>query len=98
MASVAPQGYRRLSRWRHFTVQSAPLLLAVTILVLTLIAWIFFYYRDQETFPTGFAWPSFLNPSMPLVFAAVGQSVVVLSRGLRLSPGAMLSLTVRLAP
>src|SRR4051812_50000665 len=87
MASVAPHGYRRLSRWRHFTVQSAPLLLAVTILVLTLIAWIFFYYRDQETFPTGFDWTSFLNTSMPLVFAAVGPSVVVLTRGLDLSIG-----------
>src|SRR3954470_22970560 len=94
MASVAPQGYRRLSRWRHFTVQSAPLLLAVTILLLTLFAWIFFYYRDQDTFPTGFDWVSFLNTSMPLVFAAVGQSVVVLTRGLDLSVGGMISLTI----
>src|SRR4051794_5071305 len=97
MASVAPQGYRRLSRWRHFTVQSAPLLLAVTIFVLTLIAWIFFYFRDQDTFPTGFDWVSFLNTSMPLVFAAVGQSVVVLTRGLDLSVGGMISLPVSLA-
>ena len=97
MASVAPQGYRRLSRWRHFTVQSAPLLLAVTILLLTLFAWIFFYYRDQDAFPTGFDWVSFLNTSMPLVFAAVGQSVVVLTRGLDLSVGGMISVTVSLA-
>jgi ribose transport system permease protein len=94
---VAPRGYRRLSRWRHFTVQSAPLLLAWIILALTLVAWIAFYYNDQDTFPTGFDWLSFLNTSMPLVFAAVGQSVVVLTRGLDLSIGGMISVGVSLA-
>ena len=96
-AEVAPRGYRRLSRWRHFTVQSAPLLLAWIILALTLVAWIAFYYNDQDTFPTGFDWLSFLNTSMPLVFVAVGQSVVVLTRGLDLSVGGMISITVSLA-
>jgi ribose transport system permease protein len=94
---VAPRGYRRHSRWRHFTVQSAPLLLAWIILALTLVAWIGFYYDDQGTFPTGFDWLSFLNTSMPLVFAAIGQSVVVLTRGLDLSVGGMISITVSLA-
>jgi ribose transport system permease protein len=96
-AEVAPRGYRRLSRWRHFTVQSAPLLLAWTILLLTLVAWIVFYFNDQDTFPTGFDWLSFLNTAMPLVFAAVGQSVVVLTRGLDLSIGGMISVGVSLA-
>jgi ribose transport system permease protein len=94
---VAPRGYRRRSRWRHFTIQSAPLLLAWIILTLTLVAWIVFYYNDQETFPTGFDWLSFLNTAMPLVFAAVGQSVVVLTRGLDLSIGGMISVGVSLA-
>jgi ribose transport system permease protein len=96
-AEVAPRGYRRLSRWRHFTVQSAPLLLAWIILALTLVAWIAFYFNDQDTFPTGFDWLSFLNTAMPLVFAAVAQSVVVLTRGLDLSIGGMISVSVSLA-
>src|SRR3954451_8143534 len=94
---VAPRGYRRHSRWRHFTVQSAPLLLAWIILALTLVAWIGFYYNELSTFPTGFDWLTFLNTSMPLVFAAVGQSVVVLTRGLDLSIGGMISVGVSLA-
>jgi ribose transport system permease protein len=96
-ADVAPRGYRRRSHWRHFTAQSAPLLLAWIILALTLLAWIVFYYNDQDTFPTGFDWLSFLNTAMPLVFAAVGQSVVVLTRGLDLSIGGMISVSVSLA-
>src|SRR3954447_26990363 len=93
---VAPRGYRRRSRWRHFTIQSAPLLLAWIILALTLIAWIGFYSNELRTFPTGVDWLSFLNTSMPLVFAAVGQSVGVLTRGLDLSVGGMISITVSL--
>ena len=96
-AAVAPRGYRRRSGWRHFTVQSAPLLLAGIILALTLIAWIFFYYRELNRFPDEFDWVSVLNTSMPLVFAGVGQSVVVLTRGLDLSIGGMISVTVSLA-
>jgi ribose transport system permease protein len=95
--AVAVRGYRRRSAWRHFTVQSAPLLLAGIILALTLIAWIFFYYRELNKFPDEFDWVSVLNTSMPLVFAGVGQSVVVLTRGLDLSIGGMISVTVSLA-
>jgi ribose transport system permease protein len=72
-------------------------LLAGIILALTLIAWIFFYYRELKTFPNEFDWVSVLNTSMPLVFAGVGQSVVVLTRGLDLSIGGMISVTVSLA-
>src|SRR3954466_3460732 len=89
--------YRRRSRWRHFMIQSAPLLLAQTILALTLVAWLIFYYRQLDTLPTGFDWLTVLNTSMPLVFAAVGQSVVVLTRGLDLSIGGRISLGVSLA-
>src|SRR3954463_11949465 len=89
--------YRRRSRWRHFVIQSAPLLLAETILALTLVAWLIFYYRQLDTLPTGFDWLTGLNTSMPLGFAAGGQSVVVLTRGLDLSIGGMISLGVSLA-
>jgi ribose transport system permease protein len=94
---AAPRGYRRLSPWRHFTIQSAPLLLSIIILALTILAWIAFYFDRLDHFPTGFDWITVLNTSMPLVFAAVGQSVVVLTRGLDLSIGGMISVTVALA-
>ena len=42
--------------------------------------------------PDRFDWTSLLNTSLPLVFAAVGQSVVVLTRGLDLSVGGMIAL------
>src|SRR4051812_50037551 len=87
---VAPRGYRRRSRWRHFTIQSAPLLLAWIILALTLIAWIGFYYNELRTFPTGFDWLSFLNTSMPLVFAAVGERVGGVTRGVGPSGGGVI--------
>ena len=89
--------HRRHSRWRHFVIQSAPLLLAETILALTLVAWLIFYYRQLGGLPTGFDWLTVLNTSMPLVFAAIGQSVVVLTRGLDLSIGGMISISVSLA-
>jgi ribose transport system permease protein len=44
-----------------------------------------------------FEWTSVVNTSMPLVFTAVGQSVVVLTRGLDLSVGGMMDLTNSLA-
>src|SRR3954466_4052539 len=89
--------HRRRRPWQHFLIQSAPLLLAETILALTLVAWLIFYYRQLDPLPTGFDWLTVLNTSMPLVFAAVGQSVVVLTRGLDLSIGGMISLSVSLA-
>jgi ribose transport system permease protein len=95
--AVAPRGYRRRSRWRHFAIQSAPLLLAWIILALTIVAWIVFYYRKLDRFPGSFDWLSVLNTSMPLVFAAVGQTVVVITRGLDLSIGGMISVSVSLA-
>jgi ribose transport system permease protein len=94
---AAPRGYRRLSPWRHFTIQSAPLLLSIIILALTVVAWIVFYFDRLNRFPGGFDWITVLDTSMPLVFAAVGQSVVVLTRGLDLSIGGMISVTVALA-
>jgi ribose transport system permease protein len=51
------------------------------------------FYRQLSRFPGNFEWTSVVNTSLPLVFAAVGQSVVVLTRGLDLSVGGMIDLT-----
>jgi ribose transport system permease protein len=55
------------------------------------------FYRQLSRFPGNFELTSVVNTSMPLVFAAVGQSIVVLTRGLDLSVGGMIGLTNGLA-
>ena len=96
---AAPRGYRRLSRWRHFTIQSAPLLLSFIILALTVVAWIAFYFDRLDRFPGGFDWITVLNTSMPLVFAGIVPIIVLLPGrttflGDMYAFGAMLSFTI----
>jgi ribose transport system permease protein len=89
--------YRSRSRFQHFTIQSAPLLLALIILVGMAALYVGLFYRELSRFPGNFELTSVVNTSMPLVFAAVGQSIVVLTRGLDLSVGGMIDLTNGLA-
>ena len=98
MTSVAQaQPYRSRSRFQHFTIQSAPLLLALIILAGMVALYMGLFYRQLSRFPGNFEWTSVVNTSMPLVFAAVGQSIVVLTRGLDLSVGGMIDLSNGLA-
>ncbi len=87
------QPYRSRSRFQHLTIQSAPLLLALIILAGMAALYVGLFFRQLSRFPGTFEWTSVVNTSMPLVFAAVGQSVVVLTRGLDLSVGGMIDLT-----
>jgi ribose transport system permease protein len=89
--------YRSRSRFQHFTIQSAPLLLALIILAGMAALYVGLFYRELSRFPGNFELTSVVNTSMPLVFAAVGQSIVVLTRGLDLSVGGMIDLTNGLA-
>jgi ribose transport system permease protein len=85
--------YRSRSRFKHFTIQSAPLLVALIILAGMTVLYIGLFFRQLSRFPASFEWTSVVNTSMPLVFAAVGQSIVVLTRGIDLSVGGMIDLT-----
>jgi len=78
-------------------IQSAPLLLALIILAGMAVLYIVLFYRQLSRFPGNFEWTSVVNTSMPLVFAGVGQSIVVLTRGLDLSVGGMIDLANGLA-
>ncbi|HEY1366426.1 MAG TPA: ABC transporter permease [Gaiellaceae bacterium] len=89
--------YRSRSRFQHFTIQSAPLLLALIILAGMVALYVGLFYRQLSRLPGSFEWTSVVNTSMPLVFAAVGQSIVVLTRGLDLSVGGMIDLTNSIA-
>jgi ribose transport system permease protein len=92
-AVAEPRPYRSRSRLQHLTIQSAPLLLALIILAVMVVLYIVLFYRQLSHFPGNFEWTSVVNTSMPLVFAGVGQSIVVLTRGLDLSVGGMIDLT-----
>ena len=95
-AATAPVSKRRTSRRspaRHWLVQNTPLVLSFVILAITLSAWIFFYYGQLGRFPDSFDVTQVTNSSLPLVFAALGQSFVVLTRGLDLSVGGTISLS-----
>jgi hypothetical protein len=61
--------YRSRSRFRHFTIQSAPLLLALIILVGMAALYVGLFYRELSRFPGNFELTSVVNTSMPLVFA-----------------------------
>ena len=98
MTSVTQaEHYRSRSRFQHFTIQSAPLLLALIMLAGMAALYIGLFYRQLSRLPGNFEWTSVVNTSMPLVFAAVGQSIVVVTRGLDLSVGGMIDLTNGLA-
>jgi ribose transport system permease protein len=86
-------GYRSRSRWQHFSIQSAPLLLALLILAGTTVAYIALFQVKLGRIPGSFEWTTVTNSALPLAFAAVGQTIVVLTRGLDLSVGGMMDLT-----
>ncbi len=91
-APVSKRPKSRRSPARHWLVQNTPLVLSFVILAFTLSAWIFFYYGQLGRFPDTFDVTQVTNSSLPLVFAALGQSFVVLTRGLDLSVGGTISL------
>src|SRR5262245_38406372 len=93
MSASSAVAYRSRSRWQHALVQSAPLLLSLLILAGTLIVYIVLFQSDLHRLPGNFEWTTLINNSLPLVFAAVGQTVVVLTRGLDLSVGGVIALT-----
>ena len=96
MTPAAPP-YRSRSRFQHFTIRSAPLLLALIILAGMAALYVGLFFRELSRFPGNFELTSVVNTSMPLVFAGMGQSIVVLTRGLDLSVGGMIDLTNGLA-
>jgi ribose transport system permease protein len=85
--------FRRRSAWQHFSIQSAPLLLALLILAGTVVAYIALFQAKLGRTPGSFEWTTVTNSALPLVFAAVGQTIVVVTRGLDLSVGGMMDLT-----
>jgi len=67
-----PKPYRSRGRLQHFTIQSAPLLLALIILVGMTLLWVVLFQQNLHKVPWNFEITTLVNNSMPLVFAAIG--------------------------
>ncbi|HUZ65993.1 MAG TPA: ABC transporter permease [Acetobacteraceae bacterium] len=77
----------------HRLTQNAPLLLSAAMLLAAVVLYCVIYVASQHRLPGGFELTSTVNNTMPLAMAAVGQSLVVLTRGIDLSVGGIIDMT-----
>jgi len=88
----------RRSTWRdHALTQNTPLVVAVVLLVAMAVIYVVLFGVQVGGVPGAFEISSIVDHAVPLSLAAVGQTVVVLTRGLDLSVGGMMDLTNSLA-
>jgi ribose transport system permease protein len=73
---------------------SAPAGLGYAVLAATAVAYLVVYTTNLGHPPTTFDYLSILNTTLPLVFVAIGQSLVVITGGIDLSVGGVISLCV----
>jgi ribose transport system permease protein len=71
-----------------------PSMLGYAVLAATVTAYLTVYTTSLGHLPTSFDYLSLLNTSLPLIFVAIGQSLVVLTGGIDLSVGGIVSLGV----
>ena len=71
-----------------------PSMLGYAVLAATVTAYLAVYTTSLGHLPTSFDYLSLLNTSLPLIFVAIGQSLVVLTGGIDLSVGGIVSLCV----
>src|SRR5581483_8213757 len=94
-------GARRPPRARprrgQVLAQNAPLAVAVLLLVAMLVIYVVLYAISLSGLPGSFEAASITDHAVPLSLAAVGQSLVILTRGIDLSVGGMMDLTNALA-
>lgn len=88
-----PRGGRRA----YYLRRNAGLVLACGTLVACILLYCGMYYALQGTLPGSFEVTSTVNSTMPLAMTAVGQTIVVLTRGLDLSVGGCVDLTNAIA-
>ena len=91
------QAGRAAPRRGQVMAQNASLVVAATLLVAMLVLYIVLYMGSLSAFPGTFEAASITDHAVPLSLAAVGQSLVILTRGIDLSVGGMMDLTNSLA-
>jgi ribose transport system permease protein len=90
VSPAAEAGWR--SPRRHYVAQNAPLLLSFVILAVTVVGYVAFYVNQLGRTPDSFDLTTVVDTALPLVFVALGQTTVILTRGLDLSVGGVLGL------
>lgn len=88
---------QRRPRAAHVLAQNSGLILAVVILLLSILGFAAMYWIQQGRLPGNFELTSTVNNTMPLALAAIGQTMVVLTRGIDLSVGGIVDLANALA-
>jgi ribose transport system permease protein len=81
----------------HRLTQNAPVLLSLAMLVVSLVLYCVIFVVAQNRLPGGFEITSTVNNTMPLAAAAVGQTLVVLTRGIDLSVGGIIDMSNAIA-
>ncbi|HUC17348.1 MAG TPA: ABC transporter permease [Acetobacteraceae bacterium] len=89
--------HSRRPRAAHAIGQNIGLILAAAILILSIIIFVGMFVIQQGRLPGNFEITSTVNNTMPLALAAIGQTIVVLTRGIDLSVGGIVDLTNALA-
>ncbi len=90
-------GTRRRPRAAHMLAQNSGLILAAVILLLSILGFAVMYWIQQGRLPGNFELTSTVNNTMPLALATLGQTMVVLTRGIDLSVGGIVDLANALA-
>ncbi len=88
---------RSAVRRQQLIAQNAPLVVAIALLVAMLVIYIVLFVVSIGSFPGTFEAASITDHAAPLSLAAVGQSLVILTRGIDLSVGGMMDITNSLA-
>ena len=73
---------------------ATPAGLGYAVFAATAVAYVVVYTTNLGHLPTSFDYLSILNTTLPLVFVAIGQSLVVITGGIDLSVGGIVSLCV----
>lgn len=73
--------------------QHSGLLLAASLLVVIVVVYLVLYGAQEGRLPGNFELTSTVDNALPLVFAGLGQALVVLTGGLDLSVGGLMDLT-----
>jgi len=93
----ADRSQPRASRSAHWIGRNIGLLLVFAILASSVALYCAIYFAEQKTLPGNFELTSTVNNTMPLAMSALGQAIVILTRGIDLSVGGIMDFTNALA-
>lgn len=96
--SVDPNPAReRASRASHWIGRNIGLLLVFAILAGSIALYCGIFFAQQKSLPGNFELTSTVNNTMPLAMSALGQAIVILTRGIDLSVGGIMDFANALA-